>query len=181
MKKGTMKKGFILTLLISLLTHANTNERKQTMEKDLSQTTKQRITRFVNRMKNWGYYYGDLAGNENLRLAYDDQVKSENLLIEGGDWAVFDRRLCSGAYGISHEDGSIYHIELKEPEKHDTHCFSPPITSSVDAIILMKRYQWFHALFIDWAHVLTPSPLGVSNWNSTEAIDKDYEKEKTII
>lgn len=142
-----------------------------------SQLTQKRIDDFIRRMKDWGESYGDLAGCDNLGLAYDSQVKGGRLMIEGGDWAVFDRRLCSGAYGVSHEDGSIFSIELEKPEAHDTHCFKPAIISSVDAITLMERYQWFHALFIDWAHVLTPSPLGVGGWKSFEQIDADYARE----
>ncbi len=144
----------------------------------LTEQTQDRIDNFIRRMKDWGYYYGDLAGTENLWLSYDDEVSQGYLLIEGGDWAVFDRRLCSGAYGVSHEDGSIFQIELTNPDGHDIDCLTPTITSQVDAITLMQRYQWFNALFINWDHVLTPSPLNVGGWDGFEDINESYDSEK---
>jgi hypothetical protein len=179
LNKGSILEKLIVILSVCLLVfgHANALTNEDLIEMQGSQSTKKRIDDFVRRMKNWGQHYGDLAGCEDLGLAYDSEIKGERMLIGGGDWAVFDRRLCSGAYGVSHEDGSIISIELNDPKAHDTHCFKPTITSSVDAITLMQRYQWFNALFINWAHVLTPSPLGVGKWKGFEQINADYAKE----
>lgn len=140
--------------------------------------TQTRIDRFTRRMKDWGYYYGDLAGTENLGVGYDDEIKDGRMLIEGGDWAVYDRRLCSGAYGVSHEDASITPITLVSPGDYDTSCLTPTITSQVDAITLLKRYQWFSGLFIDWDHRLTPNPLNAGGWDGFESINASYDLEK---
>lgn len=144
----------------------------------LTQETRDRIDAFIRRMTDWGYYYGDLAGTENIWLSYDDEVKEGRLLVEGGDWAVFDRRLCSGFYGVSHEDASVFPITLQDPDAYRRDCFTAPGTSQVDAITLMKRYQWFNALFMDWDHVLTPSPLNAGGWDGFETINASYDNEK---
>ena len=143
-----------------------------------TQETQDRIDSFTRRMKDWGYYYGDLAGTENLWLSYDDEVVDETVLIGGGDWVVFDRRLCSGAYGVSHEDGSMHAVELVRPDDFDLTCFAPEITSPVDAITLMRRYKWFNGLFINWDHVLTPNPFGAAGWDGFADIDASYDSER---
>lgn len=172
-----------LTILVMLLmvSGVNAGEVKSSVEVSPSSSTQKRIDSFTSYMQNWGHFYNDLAGTKNLYLVYDDQVEGDDLLIEGGDWAVFDERLCSGAYGVSHEDGSMFAIKLTKPDEHDLSCPDALTHSSVDALTLLRRYQWFEVLFMSWSHVLTPSPFSVEGWEEQQHITADYEKEKPTL
>ncbi|MEJ6403340.1 hypothetical protein [Yoonia sp. 2307UL14-13] len=166
----------LLSFLISWLLAWPVGATAQEVEV-LTDITQQRIENFERRMKDWGTYYEEMAGAGNLWLEGDEEVIGGGLLVYGGDWAVFDRRMCSGAYGVSHESGEIWPIELVNPTKYDTTCLEPAIMSDVSTLTLMRRYQWFSSLFINWSHVLTPSPLGIEGWETPGDIDADYEKE----
>ncbi len=131
---------------------------------------------FIRSMKDWGYYYPEMAGCHVLSISEDHEINGDAILPGAGDWVVYDKRLYSGTYGVSHEDGSIYKLTIKRPEKHHVDYSKKPLKSVVGCETLMQRYHWISNLFIDWAHVLAPTPYRI--WKNAEALNKDYENEK---
>ncbi len=136
------------------------------------------IYHFENRMKDWGYFYHDLAGCRKVQVMYDNELVGSPMIIEGGDWVVYDHRGKSGTYGISHEDWSITPVKLKHPEKFQIDYKQKPVKLSVSAETLLSRYEWIAMLFINWAHRVEVSPF--SCWENQKAINSDYEKEKPV-
>lgn len=140
-------------------------------------TDQENIDNFIHYMKEWGYFYPELAGAKILSLEGDEEVKEGTLLVNGGDWAVYDIRGYSGVYGVSHENGEIFPITLYEPEKYKVDVDKSPIDRKVDAITLMYRFQWFSDLFITWSHRDTANPFYL--WNNFEEVTQDYLEEKS--
>lgn len=172
-----MKRILLLFSIMLLSIFSNSDSQSTlTTSSPLTEINQINIEKFIDYMEEWGYYYPELAGCERLYLYVDDEVKNGTLLVNGGDWAMYDRRGYSGVYGVSHENGEIFPITLHQPEKYNVDIDKPPIEKQVDAITLMYCFQWFSDLFITWAHRDRVSPFYL--WETAEEITQDYLAEK---
>ena len=135
------------------------------------------IEQFTNAMKDWGYYYCELAGCQVLSICEDSEVKGNAINPSCGDWVVYDGRCQSGTYGYDHECAQICSVIIKKPKEHGVDYSKKEIIRKVDAETLMYRYKWMSGLFIDWAHRLEVSPFKI--WKDVNTINTDYNNEKT--
>ena len=133
---------------------------------------------FENGMKDWGNYYPELAGCEQLGISEDNEIKGNCIWPGGGDWVVYDIRCQSGTYGVSHDDASICKLKIKEPKEHKVDYSLPVIKRKVNAVTLMERYQWISGLFMSWAHRKTVS-YHESLFKDLEDVKTKYEDEKS--
>jgi hypothetical protein len=130
--------------------------------------------RFESRMLDWGYFYPEYAGCEDLEIHEDNEIRGNDIYPGTGDWVVNDIRGKSGTYGISHEDYSIYKIRVKNPEKFDIDYKQKPLKLIVDAKMLMERYIDISMLYMNWAHRDTVTFTS----EDKSKRDKRYLKEK---
>ncbi len=133
--------------------------------------------RFERRMLDWGYFYPEYAGCENLGIGEDNQIKGNCIYPGSGDWVVNDLRGKSGTYGVSHEDYSMCKLKVKHPKQFNIDYKQKPLKLKVNAEQLMNRYIAISMLYMNWAHRKT---VTFSAEVKQEETYKNYESEKSV-
>lgn len=147
-------------------------------KKDIFDINKNR-DKFISTMLNRGYFYWELAWTKLLWISENYEVCWTKIHPSSWDWVVYDERLFSWTYWISHEDYSIYKIKIKKPGDFWIDYSKKALKSSLDTKTLMKRYIWISYVFNDHDFETTPSPYII--FKDEEEVIDSFKKEKKYL